>query len=80
MIRITVIAMLAAFYIIYFSKAIALKKQGITADLLGKGGKPKKSVQVEIVLKMITYIGAVIQFVSTVFPTLIRSFAELSGF
>jgi protein-S-isoprenylcysteine O-methyltransferase Ste14 len=74
LIQITILALLCLFYIIYFAKAILLKKQGISVDLLGKGDKPKKAVIIEIILKFITYIGAAIQFISAGFPTLIKPF------
>jgi protein-S-isoprenylcysteine O-methyltransferase Ste14 len=73
LIQITMLALLCLFYIIYFAKAILLKKQGISVDLLGKGDKPKKAVIIEIILKSVTYIGTVIQFISAGFPMLIKS-------
>lgn len=70
-IRILIIASLCVFYGIYFAKMLLLKKQGISVDLLGKGDKPQKDARIEIALKLITYIGAVVQFGSALFPNLI---------
>ena len=66
-IQITVLSLLCLFYIIYFTKMLLLKKQGISADLLGKGDKPQKAARIELFLKSITYIGAIIQFMSALF-------------
>jgi protein-S-isoprenylcysteine O-methyltransferase Ste14 len=73
-IQVMIIILLCLFYISYFAKMLLLKKQGISADLLGKGNKPKKAVLIEIILKSVTYIGAVIQFVSALFANIICSF------
>ncbi|MCL2053091.1 MAG: isoprenylcysteine carboxylmethyltransferase family protein [Oscillospiraceae bacterium] len=72
--QITIPAFLFVFYAIYFAKAVMLKKQGISADLLGKGDKPKKAVWIEIGLKMITYSGAVIKFMSAIFQPFLSVF------
>jgi len=40
-VQIVILSFLFFFYTIYFVKMILLKKQGISADLLGKGGKPE---------------------------------------
>ena len=69
------LALLCVFYGIYFVKMVLLRKQGIAADLLGKGDKPKGAVLVERVLKAITYLGAAAQFVSVLYPNLIWSIA-----
>jgi protein-S-isoprenylcysteine O-methyltransferase Ste14 len=52
---------------------VILKKQGITVDVLGKGDKPKKVANIEIILKVATYIGAFIKFISICFPSCIWS-------
>ena len=74
-VQITVLSLLCIFYIIYFAKMILLKKQGISVDLLGKGDKPKKAARIELFLKAITYIGAIIQFMSALFTHHLCSFA-----
>ena len=66
--------LLCLFYSIYIVKMLLLKKQGISVDLLGKGDKPEKAARIEIILKLITYIGAVIQFISVFFSNFILLF------
>lgn len=73
-IQIIVLSLLCSFYIAYFTKAVILKRQGISVDLLGKGDKPQKAARIEIALKAITWCGALIKFVSAVYPKLIWSF------
>lgn len=74
LIQILLMSLLSLFYIIYFIKMLILKKQGIKGNLLGKGSKSKKALRIELILKTNTWIGAVIQFGSVVFPALIWSF------
>ncbi len=74
LIQIIMLMLLCVFYFIYFAKAVMLKKQGISVDLLGKGDKPKKAVCIEIILKTVTVCGALIKFTSTALPNLIWSF------
>jgi len=73
-VQIIMLSLVSLFYIIYYAKAILLKKQGISVNLLGRGDKPKKSIVVEIILRFVTLCGAGIQFISVGFPTLIWSF------
>jgi protein-S-isoprenylcysteine O-methyltransferase Ste14 len=68
------LSLLCSFYITYFAKAVMLKKQGISVDLLGKGDKPKKAAHIEVVLKTITWCGVLIKFVSAICPKLLWSF------
>lgn len=72
--QILFLLLLFLFYAIYFAKMLILKKQGIEADLLGKGNKLERFARIEIMLKTTTWIGAIIQFISTIFPNLIWSF------
>lgn len=53
----------AAFYLIYLAKALLLKKQGINVNLLGDK-KRSREKYFEIVLKAMTGIGALIQFLA----------------
>lgn len=75
LIQILFLFLLCSFYIIYFVKMLLLKRQGITGNLLGKGEKPKKAARFEMCLEIITWIGAVTQFISAAFPQFIRSFS-----
>ena len=68
---------LSAFYIIYFAKMLMLKKQGIQGNILGKGKKPRQAIIIEWVLRLITLVGAAIQFISVVFMNLIWSLNRL---
>ncbi|MCL2580617.1 MAG: isoprenylcysteine carboxylmethyltransferase family protein [Oscillospiraceae bacterium] len=54
---------------------LLLKKQGIAGDLLGKGDKPAKAARAEMILRVITYLGAAIQYVSVFFTGLSWSIA-----
>jgi protein-S-isoprenylcysteine O-methyltransferase Ste14 len=70
-----ILALLCSFYIAYLLKAIALKRQGVSVDLLGKGDKPKKAARIEMILKAITWSGALIKFASAIYPKWMWSFA-----
>jgi len=65
--------MLGIYYVAYSIKAIMLKRQGITVNLLGKGNKPKKALSIERFLRIATLASAVVQFGSVLFPGLIWS-------
>ena len=71
--QITTLALLGIFYTAYFSKTLMLKRQGITVNLLGKGDKPKDALIIELFLRTVTLLGAVVQFGSAVFPKAIWS-------
>jgi len=72
--QIAALLLLSVFYISYIAKTIMLKRQNIKADLLGKGQKPSKEAVFETALKIMTYLGAAIQFVSTIWNNLIFGF------
>ena len=69
--QIITLALLGVYYIAYFIKALALKRRGITVNLLGKGSKPQKALMIEGFLRLATLGGAVIQFGSVFFPDII---------
>ena len=75
-IQIAGFALLGVFYIAYFTKAVILKRQGITVALLGKGDKPKSARIVELFLRFATLTGTFIQFGSVLFPNLIWSLPD----
>lgn len=66
--------LLAAFYLAYLMKALGLRCQGISANLLGKGNKTKKARTAEQLLRLATLGGAVVQFASVVFPSILWMF------
>lgn len=66
-IQVMVLILLGAFYILYFGKAYMLRRQGITANLLGKGDKPRAARKVEYMLRASTLLGGAIQFISAIF-------------
>lgn len=72
-VRITALALLAAFYISYIVKLLMLRRQNIQVDILGKGQKPKGRAVLEIALKCVTYLGAAVQFASVLWDKLIWS-------
>lgn len=70
---------LAAFYGIYLTKMLLLRRQGIDGSLLGKGKKPDKKRLVEIILRAATLLGCIIQFASVLFPRLFPGLAPSTG-
>ena len=72
-IQITALILLCVFYIAYVTKTLILKRHGITANLLGKGDKPKAARTVEVCLRATTAAGAVTQFGSALFPDVVWS-------
>jgi len=65
--RIITIFLLSAFYVIYITKMLVLKKQNIAGNILGKGRKPKEKLVLEIILKFFSFLMVPIQFGSVVF-------------
>lgn len=62
-IRIAAFLGVSAFYLIYLGKALMLKRQGITVNLLGEKANSSEKY-FEIVLRIMTGIGGVIQFLA----------------
>lgn len=62
-IKIIMLALMAIFYICYFTKMISQRKQGIKTDQLGKG-KEGFVKFIEITLKTATYLLPIIQIIS----------------
>lgn len=65
-VKIIILALMAMFYICYFSKMISQKRQGIDTDQLGKD-KEGFVKFIEISLKLTTYITPAIQLISICF-------------
>mgnify|MGYP000944179343 CR=1 FL=1 len=65
----------AAFYGAYLLKNFLLRRQGIRADILGKGDKPKSRAVFETAIKIVTYFGAMVQVFSIAFPKAIGAFS-----
>ena len=68
---ITALALLSAFYIIYFAKMLMLRKRNIQGNILGKGEKPKGSFAVEIILRTVTFLCVPVQFASVIWGKII---------
>ena len=64
-IKIIIFALMAMFYICYFTKMISQRKQGISTDQLGKG-KEGFVKFIEVTLKITTYLLPAIQILSIV--------------
>jgi protein-S-isoprenylcysteine O-methyltransferase Ste14 len=64
--QIIAIFLLVAFYIIYITKMLMLKKQNIQGNILGKGQKPKGKAIFEIILKIFTFLIVPVQFGSVI--------------
>lgn len=66
-IQIAALVVIAAFYIAYFTKMTLQRKKGVTTDQIGKGNKPKKTLVVEILMKIATYSMVAAELVSVLF-------------
>ena len=67
--RLVAAGILAAFYTIYFGKMIAQRRRGIRTDQMARGGKPRKVVITELVMKIVTYTTAAAQVASIAIGT-----------
>lgn len=70
----------SAFYLTYLMKQILLKKRGIQGARLGKGNKPRKTFQIELLLLFSTYAMAVIQYSSIIFEKQLNLLIQLTAF
>jgi protein-S-isoprenylcysteine O-methyltransferase Ste14 len=52
------------FYSSYFGKLLLQRRQGIITDRMGRGIKPKRTFIIEIILKVTTYLMALVQIIS----------------
>lgn len=52
------------FYSSYFGKLLLQRRQGINTDRMGRGIKPKRTFIIEIILKITTYLMALVQVIS----------------
>lgn len=64
MIKITTLAMMAIFYIAYFAKQIAQRRQGVITMILGKGDKPAAQKRLELALKVATFTMPAVEIAS----------------
>lgn len=62
LVRVLAFTAVTLFYLIYLVKGLLLRKQGITVNLLGKDSK--KEQYFEIVLRIMTGVGGVLQFLA----------------
>ncbi|MDU5333930.1 isoprenylcysteine carboxylmethyltransferase family protein [Enterococcus sp.] len=62
LVRVLAFTAVTLFYLIYLVKGLLLRKQGITVNLLGKDAK--KEQYFEIVLRIMTGVGGVLQFLA----------------
>lgn len=53
--KIATLAVMAIFYIAYFAKQIAQRRQGVSTMILGKGDKPAAQKRLELTLKVATF-------------------------
>ena len=73
--QIAAAALLSCFYIAYFAKQLALKKQGIDTNRLAKGRKARRTQIIERCLLGVTYVAAVMQFASVLFAAYFGAFS-----
>lgn len=55
LVQVLSLAVMATFYLAYFTKMIVQRRHGITTDQIAKGKKPKGMLTVEILMKIATY-------------------------
>ena len=78
LVQVIALLLLCIFYIAYLSKTLALRRQRISVNLLGRGNKPKTALIIENCLRVATLAGAVIQFISAAFPDIFRPFGMVT--
>lgn len=66
-IQIAALAVIAVFYIAYFTKMILQRKQGVKTDQIGKGKKTKQLRTVEILMKIASYSVVTVEIFSILF-------------
>lgn len=66
-INIAALAVMALFYIAYFTKMILQRRKGVKTDQIGKGNKPRKLLVTEILMKIATYSIVAAEAVSIIF-------------
>jgi protein-S-isoprenylcysteine O-methyltransferase Ste14 len=64
--KIVGLGLVVVFYLSFFVKMLLQKAKGIKTNQLARGNKPKKTYLVEVLLKVITYLTAVVQLVSII--------------
>jgi protein-S-isoprenylcysteine O-methyltransferase Ste14 len=72
-VKIFALVLLSAFYIVYFVKMFLLKRQNIQGNILGRGQKPKEKAHFEMFLRVVTFLGVPIKFVSVIWDKLLWS-------
>ena len=70
-VRIIAFVILSAFYLSYIVKLLLLHRQNIQVDILGKGRKPKRGAVLEIALKIMTFLGAAVQYANVIWSNYI---------
>ncbi len=60
------LAVVAVFYVAYFTKMIFQRLGGVKTDQIGKGNKPRKMLEVELLMKMATYSIVAVEVASVV--------------
>ena len=65
-IQIAALAVLAVFYIAYFTKMILQRRKGVKTDQIGKGNKPRKLLVIEFLMKIATYSIVAVEVISII--------------
>ncbi len=65
-IHLSALAVMAVFYLAYFTKMILQRRKGIRTDQIGKGSKPKRVLVTEILMKIATYAIVAAEIVSII--------------
>lgn len=62
--QIAILAVMAVFYIAYFTKALQQRKQGVSTMILGEGDKPQSEKNIEICLKILSFTLPAVEIMS----------------
>lgn len=66
LIQIAALAIIAVFYIAYFTKMMLQRQKGVKTNQIGKGSKPRKLLIIEILMKIATYLVVAAELISVI--------------
>lgn len=64
--QIAALAVMAVFYIAYFTKMLLQRRKGVQTDQIGKGSKSKNVLRIELRMKIATYAIVLVEMVSII--------------
>jgi len=79
-IKLLSVAIMAVFYIAYFAKQFAQRRQGVSTMILGKGDKPVAQKRLEVALKVVTFAMPAVEVASIMWELVALPFwQQLTG-